>query len=766
MSKAGEVLAALRSADPLPKNDRGEVIDRIPRLLGLVHQNLPAWATALLQEGQLVAGEVRLRRPDAFAESFDDGSHYICITTGYIQLVYAAVRYFAAQLKVTPDGIDLSPSLSPPDSSMRLASVLWQYQAGLLHGGYTLDVIPCELSPDQESRASELTDAALLFTVLHELGHISIKVNNIPPDSKSEEQEADLFAFAMFLSSRERLYLPWTYAGALFSLRLHDCLEKAGYHFEDKTAAFHDRLTWLQGAIRASCDRPTLKEVVWNRDTLKEVAWIEVVSEMFFGPVQSDLLRLGSIPSPLELLAKLSGREERTRNISNSEARKKLEAMQKKFPVWEKGTDGTPLDRTRWALKTIESLFPDDLKAKIAAHDLVIGEVGQGEAYAKMERFPDGTRMVTISSGMFALLLSAAEFLQLRFKVRRSPTQEVGTISPRGIVVAYISLLMSYSGQGLFNRSTGMFAHPGIWHPDELENELLLVELQWGRINHLTDEQYRLAYELYEGAVAYLLLSRITEALMETWPVVSTEGAASAEEVLTRWSSDKSPQFIGSALAMEIIEHNMPVFGIRKTYAAVLLATRVDRCVALARGLDQEPKDFGPEQVKVGAWNLGESEAIALLKSVGDSYDGLMTLVEEVLKQGMDPLTLQDGPPTVFDPTAEERVWARACIAPLIAGGIYRYVVMSDITAEDVLHKINETTKPMSLQAVEEVAEELLNRLLAGLKAPEDRPEYDDARKEMEFLDSLIERLPDPARRIFESTRQRKLSQIDPKNRP
>ena len=134
----------------------------------------------------------------------------------------------------------------------------------------------------------------------------------------------------------------------------------------------------------------------------------------------------------------------------------------------------------------------------------------------------------------------------------------------------------------------------------------------------------------------------------------------------------------------------------------------------------------------------------------------MMARAEEVLIQGSTSLTRTDVPPIVMDPRAEERAWARECVAPWIFGGLYQYVVSSHVSKEDLLAGVVAATNTMTSQALEETADALFDELLKMLKVPEDRPERADAEKELEGLDWLIVKLSGPAHAVFEATRRRK----------
>ncbi len=564
LSKAADAFAARRIADP-PPTKNGKLLDRITPQYRLVAPHLPPWATSRYQSGALVIGEVGTSNPDAFTEHFDDDSHCICVTTGYVDLMYAVACDFASALPMLADGTKLRPQLSASDAGFRTATLLEQYRAGHLFGGHALSTYPLRLSTEQESRAIQLTDAALLFTLLHELGHVGAVVNRSLPQAL--EHDADVVGFTLLLGASQRLHLGWTYAGALFALRLHHCLEQAGFVFKDVTTPFQDRVAWLKGAIWTS--------IAQQQSQKAEIAWVDVVMEQFFQPAES-FLRLVSHRPAAPAAEGAVGKPPATPRRGTSAAAQALEALQTKQPPWEIDQEGKPLDRTQWLRKLLQPLLPNVCNEWLASGAMVIGEVGRADPELSLEQYSDGSKAILVNSGLLSLLHSVSCFLHTRVRVRLPTGIEVGTVFRHEFAVAHLGLLFGELGKGHLNQAMFDSLLPGQWVPDELS----LVRPSPA---FLEAAQLDLAFELFEGAGAFVLLCRICEAL-------------------AIFNGADAPGTTGEGYATMLYLANVPRLGFRRSYAAALVATRVCRCIKYVLPRVRAPVVLTPEQVGLVPW--------------------------------------------------------------------------------------------------------------------------------------------------------------------
>ncbi len=295
MSEAADELANRRLEHPPSGRDTtGGPVDRVTGFYASLEPNLPKWVSDMYQSGDLAVGEEGLHIPDASCKIFPDDSHAIVITSGYLDLFQAVAGDLCAGVTHLSDGTILEPQLSPVDMVLRIASLLRQFRDKFLIDGHALDTYSLELSPNLQRLAHNLAMAAGLFAFAHELGHVGAKAKTVNNPGTSEEQDADIFAFTLLLAAAPRLNLGMSYAGALFSLRLHACLERAGFRFSDPSRSLQERVAWLKGGIRTKLSSGLIER--------NDFAWIEVVLDRFLAPVEKLLPALDQAQNPQNIL--------------------------------------------------------------------------------------------------------------------------------------------------------------------------------------------------------------------------------------------------------------------------------------------------------------------------------------------------------------------------------------------------------------------------------------------------------------------------------
>ena len=548
-----------RESPPEGSDAASRGTDRVQHLYHLLNPGLPEWAVTKHRSGHLIFGELGSKTPDAYMEPFGDGSAGVFINSGYIRLLHAVSRDVIASQNQLPDGTPLNPSISFADAVLRTASVLQQYLNNRVWEGFTVSIDPMVLPPDQADRANQLTDAAMLFTFSHELGHASQKFNSIDMDARpdartrSKELDADIFAFGMVIANAHRLDLVWTYCGAFFMLSLLACLERAGYKFKDMFS-LKERVDWLKESIRTDLSKPYLS----ISQKLHIFAW-ESYIEQYFNRVEAafSLFKNQGVhgeprndpPIPAKPVAEWS----------ETKAIRRLKELQEEFPPWEWTDQGKPLDRTRWFLELLGSNLPFSARERLRTGQLSIGEVGSLDALYSLEAFDDGSRMIRINSGYLAIVMAVSRFLHTRVGLVGELGEETGTIWPERSTVFCILRLFEMFEEGQLQRVELEMAVPGFWQPSGTVEDFL------GQGLTLTNAQYKLANELFVGVGAYVLLSLICRSLQLS--AGSIAGERSAE-----------------AMALFLFTLLTPFLGFRKTYPAVLLAVRIGRCIELARG--------------------------------------------------------------------------------------------------------------------------------------------------------------------------------------
>jgi hypothetical protein len=152
------------------------------------------------------------------------------------------------------------------------------------------------------------------------------------------------------------------------------------------------------------------------------------------------------------------------------------------------------------------------------------------------------------------------------------------------------------------------------------------------------------------------------------------------------------------------------------------------------------------------------------MRSVAQAYDSVMAPVLEVLSgqrvaRVIPRPSSTDAPALTIQRQEEESLWTRDSVAWMIAGGIYQSVGGDEEGREkerqQVLEAMSGWISQAGDRAIGEMADSLWDRVHLKTKA-KTQADREFARTQADVLDWLIDRLPDPKRRIFVDVRKRK----------
>jgi hypothetical protein len=745
MSDAADYLEGRQDADPpWRRPGKDAPLDRIKALYELLEPNLPSWATTGFQTGSLVIGEIGLQSPEAFTQPFSDGSHAIVITSGYLHLFQTVARDVSAALDLSPEGKNLVPLLSHGDAIQRIAAWLQQYLNGDIFHGYSLGEYDLALSPAQDQLANTISRMAALFTFAHELGHVGVDVNHTRRQTSSDEQDADVVGFTLLLASSKRLDLGMAYAGALFAVRLHACLEKAGFKFKDARVSLTDRVNFLKGGIKTDIAKNLMRpgDLTW--------AWAEAVFQLLFEPVAGLLSYSDQLHRVSAQPISESPNQGSARSVNATERKKaavRLRELKRDFPPWEWTTDGRPLDRTVWLRKTLTRALPH-LRPYISdSRQFFIGEVGLPEPQVTVHDFEDGSLAIVLNSGLIHLVTAVSRFLHTRIVVRSASGESAGSLVSNSDAVDLISELFREVGRGTADRTFLEFALPGFSRLQE----------DRGSLQPLTREQMILADELALGAVSFIMLSSFYDATSKRYKpldrsvVKQLVPGLSYEEFEERRQFD--PDGLGERAAAFHFSGAVPWLGFRQTFAASLFAIRVLNCIKMATESSFQPDPERMNRITMAPWRqCGSEMAVRYMTNVGTFYDSIMKAVE-ISISGAPIFPSTNGPALAIELELEESLWASQCIAWWIAGGIGQ-VVRGEENAQSVLDCTKELTSNLTEIALRAFANSLIDNPTIKGRLDLDLPDHQRAQRRREVVDWIIARLPERERRVLVEVRE------------
>jgi hypothetical protein len=609
--------------------------------------------------------------------------------------------------------------LTPGDAALRIASLLQQVREGSPWKGYTLDTYALPLAPQQKEQAENLYRAMIFFTLIHEIGHVSLETAATEPVYASQELEADLVAFAMLLSVSDQFMLGQCLIGALLTLQLFASLESTGYQFKDQKTSLAERIAKLKAY---SVNNPARQYLGEKR--LARMVYSFVFLEDLFKRVGAALQLMnlgegGGVPSNVQQKLAPSG---------PTQAFQKLQELQGQYPPWEYNIDGGRLDRTKYLLEKLGSFAsivdPNGLGW------IVVGEVGRGEPVSSMNEFEDGSKLIVLNSGLLELILAVSRYLHMRVTVEPATLEKPNVIWPLSAVIFHIvELFNELENEGL-RPFSNILLPPGLWEPPELHWWLLGKKL--GPIGH---EQHLAASELAVGAWLFILLSRICEC----------NGTPDAKIPL---------EVIGESTALMFFSFEVMSLGYRKTLPGILLATRIRDWVGQVWPSLKEPKYITARIAASANWGMcGSQDSVRYLKETGSFFDRIMDQVDRGLANAVDEASLPEMGTLLID-RAAELLWAGDCIAWFLETGI-RTCVTGNEKREEVLELLIRWAQDLSQPALERMADSLFERVSLKLTLDPHLPGYVAAAQEVDVLEWLIARLPDNMKPTFEVARAR-----------
>ena len=329
MSYASRYVKKLTENNPSRSVDaNGSRIDRAQQLYAVLEPDLPECLRLLNANRKLVIAEIGDVKPDACCQSFRnrDGSFAITFNSGFMKFFYAVARYVGARTVVhIGPGKSIPAVLTDEEGVTGIHSVFLRYRYRGNSGPW-LQESP-SLHPAHIQFAEGLTQGAELFTLAHELGHAYLLLECPPFESESEESDADLFAARLAArNGLRRRTSRMAYAGALFSLRVHACLERVGHKFSDTHLPPTQRLEAVESAVRELCQG--------GENEFESLSRMAVSIDEFMESVEHFLLqdKSSTKQTPRRLVAKISALLEEV-----SKGNVTLEGMLAKVTPWMEG---------------------------------------------------------------------------------------------------------------------------------------------------------------------------------------------------------------------------------------------------------------------------------------------------------------------------------------------------------------------------------------------------------------------------------------------
>lgn len=694
--------------------------DRVHSLFELLKPKLPGRVKERDKKGMLAVGEVGLDGPDAYLEKFHDGSQAIIITSGLLRLFYYVACDVISLQSNHLENYKSDIHLSPGDTAFRIASLLQQVREGSPWKGYTLDTYALTLSPEQKEKTQNLYQAMVFFTLIHEIGHVSVETATAEPVYSSQELEADFVAFMMLLSVSDQFMLDQCLIGALLSLQLFVSLESTGYQFNDPKTSLAERIAKLKAYSVVDPARQYLG-IKGLGQLIISFAFLDDLFKRVGAVLQfMNLVKGGGGPSAGKVKLLPTG---------PTLAFRKLQELQRQYPPWEYDSEGGRLDRTKYIL---EKLGP--IAAKVDLNGLgwvAVGEVGGGEPVSSIQVFEDGSKLIVFNSGLFELILAVSRYLHTRVAVEPAAPEKPNSIWPLSAVVLHIvELFNELESEGL-RPFSNILLPPALWEPQALHWWLLGKKL-----DPLADGQYRAAQELAEGAEMFILLTRLYECNVEA-------------------NSEIPAEFTGESAAVMFFVFGVMDFGYRKTLPGILLAVRVRDWVELVWPSLKRPKYLTPQMVTSANWGMsGSLDSVRYLKETGSFFEWIMEQVDYGLAHGVDETTLPKTGTRLIDKAAEELLLAGDCIAWYLATGIL-FCVQENGKREDVLVVLMRLAQGLSQPALERLADSLFERVSIKLVLEPHLPGRAVAEQEVELLGWLITQLPENMKHIFEAAQVR-----------
>jgi Zn-dependent peptidase ImmA (M78 family) len=233
-------------------------------LLENVWPGLPLYIRNGLETGRIAVGEVESHEPNAFTVPVGDG-HAIIINAGLPRFIYRVTRILASRFTMDEHG----PSTEFPETVRLIAEAFWWLEGtGRVFGpDYPVTTMQIML-------AARLTDEAMAFLLLHEIGHalrhegLDLSWSGVPLPSDSpewrEEYAADIIAVATII---QRFKLPeqyqeiiLAYGGAELALQIYRALHELGIRGEATHPPAIRRLAFVRAYAQARCASPEVWE--------------------------------------------------------------------------------------------------------------------------------------------------------------------------------------------------------------------------------------------------------------------------------------------------------------------------------------------------------------------------------------------------------------------------------------------------------------------------------------------------------------------------
>lgn len=696
MSDAATNLASRQKAKPPKWHTNEEPKDYAVACFEKLKSSLPAWARDNYASGMLVCVEIGDYAPDVHTVPFTDGSFGITMSSAYVRLIRALANNVAATVPILPDGSSNTPILSELDFATQTASLIEQYNRIQL--GYVLDIPPLELPPRIKTLGTGLFESACVFSIAHELGHVSIGVNKLQITDEFEEREADTFATLMLFASAERLPLGQNYAGAYVAMRAHVLFERACLMSTHKLESFDNRIQRLQASIRT--------DIASNWITKEQIAWAESTIDRLF-QVAENMIRF------LHLSSQKTTGQQATSNKGIMKASQEIQKLKATQPPYELNKDGDPHDRTVALLGVLSPHLPDEVNTALRSGRLVIAELGRGDVSAPIETFDDGSAAIVLDSGLLSLFEAVSRFLHMRFGVLENGAS-TGSIASSEVIVATIAILFQDLATTGITAQTTASALPGFWFPIASPGGL-------PDFAPLSDKQIALAYELAEGAAVFMLQWRINQWLM------TQQGKADAD-------------LEAEALSTFLVSQSVAYLGFRRALPAALFTLRVLSCWSRAKG--GGPRDgryFEP--IRNAPWQTcGSPKAYQHMAGIARVCEEVMQAVERALGGELIAANTDVQPGIVIDIQAETQLWVTECIAWNLAGGIYVYATETE-EMETLVQQAKQLINQIPADLIETFARALKDRV--NLKATSSsEADREEARQQNDILLSLVEQLP------------------------
>jgi hypothetical protein len=233
-------------------------------LLETVWPGLPLYIREGLKAARIAVGEVESHEPNAFTVPVGDG-HAIIINAGLPRFIYRVTRILASRFTMDEHG----PSTEFPDTVRLIAEAFWWLEGTGRAFGPEYPVTSIQIM-----FAARLTDEAMAFLLLHEIGHalrdegLDLSWSGVPLPSDNpewrEEYAADIIATATMI---QRFNLPeqhqeiiLAYGGIELALQIYRALHELGIRGEATHPPAISRLALVRTYAEGRCASPEVWE--------------------------------------------------------------------------------------------------------------------------------------------------------------------------------------------------------------------------------------------------------------------------------------------------------------------------------------------------------------------------------------------------------------------------------------------------------------------------------------------------------------------------